>query len=67
MVYYYERTKQQNGLSKEVLYLSEKDVTAKFQKIYDDTYDYIFRYVMSKAEKHESGEDIIQNVYLTFY
>lgn len=47
--------------------MSEKDVTAKFQKIYDDTYDYIFRYVMSKAEKHESGEDIIQNVYLTFY
>jgi RNA polymerase sigma-70 factor (ECF subfamily) len=50
-----------------VLALSKKDVTAKFQKIYDDTYDYIYRYIVSKADTRENAEDMIQNVYLTFY
>ena len=47
--------------------MSKKDVTAKFQKIYDDTYDYIYRYIVSKADTRENAEDMIQNVYLTFY
>lgn len=47
--------------------LSKKDVTLQFQKIYDDTYDYIYRYIMSKADTRENAEDLIQNVYLTFY
>ncbi|MBO5558439.1 sigma factor, partial [Ruminococcus sp.] len=47
--------------------MSKKDVTLQFQKIYDDTYDYIYRYIMSKADTRENAEDLIQNVYLTFY
>ncbi|HCJ41109.1 RNA polymerase sigma factor [uncultured Ruminococcus sp.] len=47
--------------------MSKKDVTSQFQKIYDDTYDYIYRYIMSKADTRENAEDMIQNVYLTFY
>ncbi|MBQ8966478.1 sigma-70 family RNA polymerase sigma factor [Ruminococcus sp.] len=47
--------------------MSKKDVSSQFQKIYDDTYDYIYRYVMSKADTRENAEDLIQNVYLTFY
>lgn len=47
--------------------MSKNDITAKFQKIYDDTYDYIYRYIMSKADTRENAEDMIQNVYLTFY
>lgn len=47
--------------------MNRNDVTAKFQKIYDDTYDYIYRYIMSKADSRENAEDLIQNVYLTFY
>ncbi|ADU24132.1 RNA polymerase sigma factor [Ruminococcus albus] len=47
--------------------MSKNDVSSKFQKIYDDTYDYIYRYIMSKADTRENAEDLIQNVYLTFY
>ena len=54
-------------LKGEVQSLDKDAVRERFEKIYDKTYDYIYRYVMSKADTRETAEDIIQNVYLTFY
>ena len=38
-----------------------------FIKIYDDTYDYICRYLTSKLDSREHIQDALQSVYLDFY
>lgn len=42
-------------------------IKEKFAEIYNDTYAYIYKYVISKVSGRETAEDIVQNVYLKFY
>lgn len=43
------------------------EVKERFEKIYNSTYDYLYKYLLIKADTHETAEDILQSVYLAFY
>ncbi len=43
------------------------EVTKRFEKIYNSTYDYLFKYLLLKSDTRETAEDILQSVYLAFY
>lgn len=43
------------------------EVTKRFEKIYNSTYDYLYKYLILKADTRETAEDILQSVYLAFY
>jgi len=43
------------------------EVTQRFEKIYNGTYDYLYKYLLLKADTRETVEDILQSVYLDFY
>lgn len=47
--------------------MNEMEVREHFEKIYNNTYDNIYRFLIIKADKRETAEDILQNVYLAFY
>jgi RNA polymerase sigma factor, sigma-70 family len=42
-------------------------ITEKFNKIYEETYDYILKYVLAKCDNISNVEDIMQNIYVKFY
>lgn len=39
----------------------------EFNKIYDETYSSVFKFILSKIDNIDYVEDIMQNVYLNFY
>lgn len=43
------------------------EVTERFEKIYNSTYDYLYKYLLLKSDTRETAEDILQSVYLAFY
>lgn len=43
------------------------ETAEQFEKIYNNTYDYLYKYLLLKADTHETAEDILQSVYLAFY
>lgn len=47
----------------------ENEASAKkaFERIYGETYDYIYRFLLIKSDSREELEDILQSVYLGFY
>jgi len=42
-------------------------ITEKFNKIYEETYDYILKYIIAKCDNINNVEDIMQNIYVNFY
>lgn len=51
----------------EVRAVNENDVRERFEKIYNSTYDYIYKFLILKSDSRETAEDILQSVYLAFY
>ena len=47
--------------------MSEENVRERFEMIYSKTYDYIYKYLIIKADSRETAEDILQSVYLRLY
>lgn len=47
--------------------MSDREVKERFEKIYNSTYDYIYRFLAIKVSPREAAEDILQSVYLDFY
>lgn len=47
--------------------MNEKEVRERFEQIYNSTYDYIYKYLICKADSRETAEDMLQSVYLSFY
>lgn len=47
--------------------VSEENVRERFEMIYNKTYDYIYKYLIVKADSRETAEDILQSVYLNLY
>ena len=47
--------------------MNEKEVRERFEKIYNSTYDYIYKFLIIKSDSRETAEDILQSVYLAFY
>ena len=43
------------------------EITQRFEKIYNSTYDYLYKYLILKSDTRETAEDILQSVYLAFY
>ena len=43
------------------------EVTQRFEMIYNNTYDYLYKYLLLKADSRETIEDILQNVYFAFF
>lgn len=44
-----------------------RNIEQYFDEVYDKTYSSILKYVISKTDNLSSVEDIIQNVYISFY
>ncbi|MBO5448304.1 MAG: sigma-70 family RNA polymerase sigma factor [Ruminococcus sp.] len=42
-------------------------INREFERIYNENYDYIYKFLTVKVYERESAEDILQNVFLTFY
>lgn len=47
--------------------MDEKEVKERFEAVYNKTYDYINRFLLTKVSSRETAEDILQSVYLKFY
>lgn len=43
------------------------NIKEEFDKIYDETYTNVYKYVVSKCDNINNVDDILQNVYITFY
>ena len=60
-------TKGEYPGKEEVRAVNENEVRERFAKIYDANYDYIYKYLLVKTDSRETAEDILQNVFLSFY
>lgn len=47
--------------------MNEMEARDSFERIYDSTYDYIYKFLILKVSSRETAEDILQSVYLDFY
>ncbi|WP_295154553.1 RNA polymerase sigma factor [uncultured Ruminococcus sp.] len=47
--------------------MNETEIKQRFEQIYNSTYDYIYKYLICKADSQENAEDMLQSVYLAFY
>lgn len=45
----------------------KNDITAYFNKVYDDTIKSVTRFIVSKCSNFEDAEDMVQSVYTRFY
>lgn len=45
----------------------KNDVTAYFERVYDDTIKSVTRFIVSKCSSFEDAEDMVQSVYTRFY
>ena len=51
----------------EVDKMSTQEALNKFQKVYDETYDDVLKYLVCNVAKVSDAEDIIQDVYLALF
>ena len=51
----------------EVRAVDENEIRVRFETVYDKTYEYIYRFLLTKISTRETAEDILQSVYLRFY
>ena len=51
----------------EVDKMSTQEALNKFQKVYDETYDDVLKYLACNVAKVSDAEDIIQDVYLALF
>ena len=47
--------------------MSTQEALNKFQKVYDETYDDVLKYLVCNVAKVSDAEDIIQDVYLALF
>ena len=47
--------------------MSTQEALNKFQKVYDETYDDVLKYLVCNVARVSDAEDIIQDVYLALF